>query len=70
MAPREAEPKTPDFMKIRFWDHCGIWIQVIAIVTAYLLLMIVIGIVYITSGINIDPSKYGLDIARGKIKCQ
>jgi hypothetical protein len=69
MAPQPTVKK-PDFMKIRFWDHCGIWIQVAGTVFAYLLLMISIGIVYKTSGIYIDPSKYGLDIARGKIKCQ
>lgn len=57
----------PGFMKIRFFDNVCLYFQVFFIVAGYLLLLLAIGITYLTSGINIDPANFGIDIARGKI---
>ena len=69
MAPRGLEPRTPDFMKIGFFEHILIYSQVILTLITYLLLMTSLGIMYLTTGVKVDTTQWDINqiIATGKI---
>lgn len=69
MAPRDLEPKTPDFMKIGFFENIFIYIQVISVMVTFLLMMISLGIMYLLTGVKVDTTRWDIDrvIATGKI---
>ncbi len=58
MAPRDIEP---DFMEIGFFKNLWFIIFSVVIVLFMLIGLLLIGIVYATSGIRFDPVKFGMD---------
>ena len=63
MAPHDiGENRTPRFMKIGFFGHCAIWVEVAIVVISFIFLMLLIATFQLMSGIKIDPAKFGLNI--------
>lgn len=67
MAPRPTVEILPH---IPIWKHCWFWFHAIAIVTGYIMIMLLIATFRLISGIHIDPACWDMDrmIATGKIK--
>jgi len=71
MAPRAPKDlHTPDFMKIGFFENVFMWIAAVIAVVSFLGMMLGFVIMYLITGVRIDPKHWDLDqfIATGKIR--